>query len=80
MTRDDIIKLAQEAGFVSQSEPFCGDVLELSRFALFVGERFAAAEREACAQIADYYAENSLIALSIATEIRARSIPARGKK
>ena len=62
MTRDDIIKLAREAGFITgvthassgYSHPFVHPVafptclVELERFAALV----AAAEREACYQIA----------------------------
>ena len=74
MTRDDIIKLAREAGMLDFSEPSDADLLliELECFAALVAaaertammdrcrdiivqseERGAAAEREACAQIAN---------------------------
>ena len=47
MTRNDIIKLAREAGMLDFSEPSDSDLLlgELERFVALV----AAAEREACA-------------------------------
>ena len=49
MTREDIIRMAREAGFVG----FDGDNGSLRRFAALV----AAAEREACAKLADEYIE-----------------------
>ena len=66
MTRDDIIKLAREAGDdVEHTLPSNLDFLE--RFAALV----ASAEREACAEIADEY-EYQLVAGSCARDIRAR--------
>ncbi len=66
MTRDDVIKLAIEAGDdVEHTLPSDLDFLE--RFAALV----AAAEREACAEIADEY-EYQLVAGSCARDIRAR--------
>ena len=66
MTRDDIIKLAREAGDdVEHTLPSDLDFLE--RFAALV----ASAEREACAEIADEY-EYQLVAGSCARDIRAR--------
>ncbi len=47
MTRDDIIRMAREAG-VSESELFPGEQA-IERFAALV----AAAEREACAKVCD---------------------------
>ena len=47
MTREDIIRMAQEAGFLPQANPVIPQLLE--RFAALV----ASAEREACAEIAD---------------------------
>jgi hypothetical protein len=63
MTRDDIIHMAREAGFehIAEAEhwhPY------FERFAALV----AAAEREACAKVA----ENGLIGHTIAIAIRAR--------
>lgn len=66
MTRDDVIKLAIEAGDdVEHTLPSDLDFLE--RFAALV----ASAEREACAEIADEY-EYQLVAGSCARDIRAR--------
>jgi hypothetical protein len=63
MTRDDIIKMAREAGFNPVS--YTGANLELfERFAALV----AAHEREACAKMA----EDGLIGHTIAKAIRAR--------
>ena len=73
MTRDDIIKLALEAGFCKDSNGIYfrravtpdSDLLPLlERFAALV----AAAEREACAKVA----ENGLIGHTITIAIRAR--------
>ena len=54
MDREDIIRMAQEAGFLPQANPVMPQLLE--RFAALV----ASAEREACAEIckkhADFYA------------------------
>ena len=54
MTRDDIIRMAREAGFVEDDfgTLYEADVDELERFAALV----AAAEREACAQMAEDHA------------------------
>ena len=66
MTRDDVIRMAREAGDdVEHALPSDLDFLE--RFAALV----AAAEREACAEIADEY-EHQLVAGSCARDIRAR--------
>ena len=61
MTRDDIIRLAREAGFGTFADLWPH---ALERFAALV----AAAEREACAKVA----ENGLIGHTIAIAIRAR--------
>ncbi len=87
MTRDDIIRLAREAGLMgpySEKWPYIEDE-EVTEFA----ERFAAlvaeAEREACAAIADEEFGSTLMigdaqpknssAWRIATAIRARGNP-----
>jgi uncharacterized protein YfcZ (UPF0381/DUF406 family) len=80
MTKDDIVRMAGEAGFVvdekaQQHQPNCifhthhmvDELLE--RFAALV----AAAEREACADICDQHASIEGIAQRCAAEIRARS-------
>ncbi len=65
MTRDDIIKMAKEAGIKQAIEtPHLLMVHELERFAALV----AAHEREACAKMA----EDGLIGHTIAKAIRAR--------
>ena len=68
MTRDDIIRMAREAGMMV---PASRDHTErLERFAALV----AAAEREACAQVAEEpYEFTSAEASRIAAYIRARS-------
>ena len=49
MTRDDIIRMAEHAGFVMPVQVFQFRAEELERFAALV----AAAEREACAKVCD---------------------------
>ena len=51
MTRDDIIRMAEHAGFGMPVQVFQFRVEELERFATFV----AAAEREACAKVCEAY-------------------------
>jgi hypothetical protein len=69
MTRDDIIKMAREAGFNPVS--YMGANLEsFERFA----ELVAAREREACAKVCDGMDHNGvMIAADCAAAIRARS-------
>ena len=79
MTKDDLVRMAGEAGFVidekaQQHQPNCifhtyhmvDELLE--RFAALV----AAAEREACADICDQHASVEGIAQRCAAEIRKR--------
>jgi hypothetical protein len=73
MTRDDIIRMAREAGISKpwDQEPVKWETLE--RFANLV----AAAEREACAKVCDVFAVSAFddeagIALNIQKSIRAR--------
>jgi hypothetical protein len=61
MTRDDVIKLAREAGWTS----YDSQDERLERFALEV----AAAEREACAKLVEHYRGDGFMARTI----RARS-------
>lgn len=76
MTRDDIIRMAREAGFESNSLGMTytsGSLLDLlERFA----ELVAAAEREACAKVCDWVAAewktDSKTAIECAAAIRAR--------
>jgi hypothetical protein len=65
MTRDDIIRMAREAGLDGFGTPLGG----IERFAALV----AAAEREACADICDQHASIEGIAQRCAEQIRARS-------
>ena len=51
MTRDDIIRMAEHAGFGMPVQVFQFRAEELERFAALV----AAAEREACAKVAESY-------------------------
>jgi hypothetical protein len=74
MTRDDIIRLAREAG-AGEPESLYGRTdyvvmtwFELERFAALV----AAAEREACADICDQHSTCEGIAQKCAAAIRAR--------
>ncbi len=64
MNRDDITRMAREAGFVG----FDGDNGSLRRFAALV----AAAEREACAQVCDDWPVGRDDVYSIGQAIRAR--------
>ena len=74
MTRDDIIKMAREAGFNPVS--YTGANLELfERFAALV----AAHEREACAKVCDVLAVHPEYASDI-TKVAAQAIRARGNK
>ena len=69
MTHDNIIRMAREARLVPKWLELCPkDEKALVRFAALV----AAAEREACAQIADAEASIECIAQRIAVAIRAR--------
>jgi hypothetical protein len=64
MTKDDIIKLAQEAGF-ADSEGVVHAAYQLEAFANLV----AAAEREACAKVCE---EHQFSSIGLAAAIRAR--------
>jgi hypothetical protein len=81
MNRDDIVKLAREAGMAQE---FHGVFPSMERFAAFVEKHAIAAsmpaiklsmqaEREACADICDQHASIEGIAQRCAAEIRARS-------
>jgi hypothetical protein len=67
MTRDDIIRMAREAGFSAKQSEIYFDRM-LYRFAVLV----AAAEREACAQAAQWTPDQFGTAQRIAAAIRAR--------
>jgi len=66
MTSDDVMRWAIQAGVDVRQQTINLSFLE--DFAALV----AAAEREACAKKADYYAANSITAKSIASAIRVR--------
>ena len=79
MTKDDIIRMAREAGFVSAEfwpENFQGLFGCAERFAALV----AAAEREACAKVCDDLADASnLVYAGTAAMHCADAIRARGQ-
>jgi hypothetical protein len=78
MTRDDIIRMAREAGLYDVAHPHpAGNNEAVERFAALV----AAAEREACAQIAmqwDKEHPSTNFGGCIARSIRARSSHEQG--
>ena len=63
MTREDIVRIAKEAGM--ESFDIC---VELDDFAKLVAEH----EREACADIAENWNSNGMPRTGVANEIRAR--------
>ena len=73
MNREDIIKLAREAGFAYSWSEAAGEALE--RFAALV----AAAEREACAELCERMARRTDDIRSAALEVAAENIRERGK-
>ena len=75
MTRDDIIRMAREAGGDSDAGLWVFWPDELERFAALV----AAAEREACAKVCDVLAVHPEYASDI-TKVAAQAIRARGKE
>ena len=76
MNRDDIIRMAQEAGFIRVMQVYedgseivtVAPIEELTRFA----ELVAAVEREECAKCTETYAYMSDNFNALAAEIRAR--------
>ena len=79
MKKDEVIRMAQEAGLHRQQHNLMSNPVQyrfsydgyeenLERFAVLV----AAAEREACLQIADYCADANMPASMAANAIRAR--------
>ena len=65
MNREDIIRMAQEAGWDAHHAEFD---TRIERFAALV----ASAEREACAKMCDYLWEDDYSAYACAEAIRAR--------
>jgi len=74
MTRDDIIKMAREAGFADG----VAEIMGLEGFARFAA-LVAAHEREACAQVCDVLAVHPEYASDI-TKVAAQAIRARGEQ
>jgi hypothetical protein len=77
MNRDDIIRMAQEAGYVYHVSGGTGTYVQfywdqLEQFANLV----AAAEREACAQIAENWNCNGMPRYGVAEAIREKGAPA----
>jgi len=83
MTKDDIIRMAREAGiciYNNDDELMLGSPEELERFAALV----AAAEREACAKVVDEMADQMVADMEPSTAVawvrnRAAAIRARGQ-
>ena len=77
MTREEIIRMAREAGFDphDMSDDFTCNLEDIERFASLV----AAAEREACAKVCDVLAVHPEYASDI-TKVAAQAIRARGNK
>ncbi len=70
MTRDEIVQIAWDVGLLMRSHQSQDEPTKLERFA----ERIAAAEREACALIAESYEPRCDTCPSgVSTAIRARS-------
>ena len=74
MTREDIIRMAREAGFADG----VAEIMGLEGFARFAA-LVAAHEREACAQVCDVLAVHPEYASDI-TKVAAQAIRARGEK
>ena len=77
MNREEIIRMAREAGFDphDMSDDFTCNLEDIERFASLV----AAAEREACAKVCDVLAVHPEYASDI-TKVAAQEIRARGEK
>ena len=78
MDREDIIRMAREAGFSDTTNPFVAwgaSWEQVERFAALV----AAHEREACAKVCDVLAVHPEYASDI-TKVAAQAIRARGNK
>ena len=67
MTRDDIIRMAREAGLLPNPEVYAED---LERFAVLV----AAAEREECAKLCEEQAIRSEASMRKSKTVKAREI------
>jgi hypothetical protein len=73
MNRDDIIRMAREAGFVIQGDMYGEDdeIARVERFANLV----AAAEREACARVVEQAGIDGYGTLAAALLVRERGAP-----
>ena len=75
MTREDIIRMAREAGFDphDMSDDFTCNLVDIERFAALVAAAARAEENEACAKVCDGMDHNGvMIAADCAAAIRAR--------
>lgn len=79
MTRDDILRMAREAGFNTDHDLICIEGWEISPYMQRFAALVAAAEREACARVADMVAREIDDTNGTATYI-ANAIRARGEK
>lgn len=77
MTRDDIIRMAREAGFVNLSDQYWDCTTEgIERFAALV----AAAEREECAKLCEEGGKDESGRIHVQAWGAAKDIRARGVK
>ena len=72
MERDQVIRMAREAGFSSAVGKHIGLDEDLERFFHAASDAGAAAESEACAKVCDELAEKGFVAEGCAAAIRAR--------
>ena len=83
MNREDIIKLAREAGFVEEFEECANSVwvqdTEITEYIERYAALVAAAEREACAELCERMARRTDDIRSAALEVAAENIRERGK-
>ena len=83
MDREEIIRMAREAGFeVYETDVWITDgwwLEELERFAALVAAAARAEENEACAKVCDVLAVHPEYASDI-TKVAAQAIRARGEK
>lgn len=75
--RDDVIRMAREAGISEQISLSDSRLLALERFAKLVAAQAAAEEREACAKVCDLIQSGQ--PTGIAAYVCASAIRARGK-
>lgn len=83
MNREDIIRMAREAGFVPPDGIFAtwdASDEQIERFAKLVAEQAKAEEREICAKICEDFSDTDSYDGGITTEYHAILIRARGDK